>query len=99
MKYTLGFVNRSRSTQDWAIYLDKVSIAQFSLPADGGSKYVPVEMKVGDEIAVTVSADQTAAATLTVNDKGKLILTSHTPRVWDLEQETGTQYVLYCTLS
>ncbi|MCG8918863.1 hypothetical protein L6E12_24085 [Actinokineospora sp. PR83] len=99
MKFSLGFFNDSSSKQDWAVFLDSVSIATFQLEAHKGSgKWVPVEMGDGGKVQITVSATGDAAADLTVVGT-KLVLSSHTPRVWRLDQETGTQYTVYCSLT
>jgi len=99
MKFMLGFFNDSSSTQDWAVFLDEVSIATFQLKAKEGSKnWVPVEMKNGDRVRITVSANGDAAADLTLTGS-KLVLSSHTPNEWRLDQETGTQYTVYCLLA
>lgn len=101
MKYSLGFFNRSKTSQHYLVKFDGVSIADFTLAAEKGSgKYVTVDVPDGGkiEVAVDTESPKFAAADL-VAGSGKLTLNSKTPKEWELEQETGTQYVLYCVLS
>lgn len=101
MKYSLGFFNRSAVSQHYLVRFDDISIADFTLPANTGSKkYVTVDVPDGGKVQISVDTPTPgfAAADL-VAKSGKLTLDSKTPKEWELEQETGTQYVLYCILS
>jgi hypothetical protein len=99
VKFAIGFWNGSTSEQDWSLFLDDVSVATMKLKSQTGSgKYVNIELDDGKDVQVTVGATGNAAAKLT--RKGdKLVISSFTPKEWELEQETGTQYVLKCTLA
>ena len=94
--FRLGFVNESTSDQDWSLYLDQTSIPTFTLKAGkGSSKYVPVELDDGENVQINVTANNIATAKLTKNGDS-LVLTSDTPNEWNLNQETGDQYVVNC---
>jgi hypothetical protein len=99
MEFLLGFFNDSASPQDWIIRLDGVSIAQFSLAAHTGTpKYVKVTMKEGDKVEMSVTTQGFASADLT-RTGDKLVLSSKTPKEWNLEQETKDQYLVKCKLA
>ncbi|HKR66751.1 MAG TPA: hypothetical protein VJZ00_23690 [Thermoanaerobaculia bacterium] len=100
MRFQLGFFNASASVQDWALLLDGVSIATFTLqPNTGTPRYVNIDIADGKSAEVTVdTATGNAAAKLT-NNGGTLRLTSHTPNEFRLDQETRSQYLVTCTLA
>ncbi|QFZ17776.1 hypothetical protein [Saccharothrix syringae] len=100
MKFKLGFTNLSgTATQSWALFLDGVSVATFTLqPGNSTSKYVTVEMKTGDKIQMTADGAHTAAGSLDLAGD-KLILNSVTPKEWNLEQEAKDQYVVQCKIN
>jgi hypothetical protein len=92
MKYSLGFFNRSKTSQHYLVRFDNVSITDFTLqPGIGTSKYVTVNVPDGGKIEILVDTTHPrfAAADL-VAKEGKLTLDSETPKEWEPEQETGT---------